>query len=126
MSDKTTYFEGQISKISSRADHSWSLTVNIPEYAASDSVPKLMAMNTKVVKMVVTTENVTDNTVEVLESIKTSGPGKKISPSQKVRNKIYQKFMELGGDPADFNTFYEEEINDICDRLNQEIENIKE
>lgn len=126
MSDKTTYFEGQVSKISSRADHSWSLTVNIPEYAASDSVPKLMTMNGKVVKMVVTTENVTDNTIEVLESIKSSSSSKKTSPSQKVRNKIYQKFMELGGDPSAFNTFYEEEINDICGRLNQEIDNIKQ
>ena len=125
MNNNTTYFEGQISKISSRADHSWSLTINIPEYAASDSVPKLMAMNSKVVKMVVTRENITDNTIETLESIKSSTPGKTLSPSQQLRNKIYQKFMELGGEAADFNDFYKQEINDICDHLNQEITSIK-
>jgi hypothetical protein len=127
MKDNTTYFEGTISKINSLSDFSTNLTINVPEYSDEDVIPKLFRMRkiNSSVKVLITTERVTSDTVEVIEDLKVIATGKVKSPSQKLRNKFFHKFIEMGGDPSDFNKYYDQEIDDICSSLNSDIEEIK-
>lgn len=129
MKDNTTYFEGQITKLQSMADNSWNLTINIPEYADEETVPKLTRMKKQqtTTKVLLSTENVvTNKTLEEFEKIETTHDGKNLSPSQRLRNKLYGKWMEMKGDPARFNTFYENEIEYICSQISAQIAQLKD
>ncbi len=127
MKANTTYFEATISKITSLSDFSTNLTINVPEYAEEDVIPKLYAMRKakSSVKVLMSMEDVTTDTIAAIEDVKVVTTGKVKTPSEMLRNKLFHKFIAMGGIAKDFNGYYKQEIDDICTRLNSEIAEIK-
>jgi len=120
-SNNQAYVEAQVSKVTTMADHSMNVVLNVSEAFKAQSGAQLLMMDKKVVKVLLSMDPITTEQAKTVDAAPVIEKKGKRTNSQRVRDKIYHLHCAMDGDPDSFNKFYNDKIDYICNLLEMEI-----